>query len=147
MIDTLRVLQWNAARSLAAIHSLTPLIANNPQPPHLLLIQEPPWYQIGTQPSLTDAAGTPTFNVPSIAGYTPCLPPTTPPRVVTYVSRSLPPSSVKHGDISTTAMDISFSILFEFYFIFSLYFEALLYYLYRSFHAYVIRASKRQRHC
>ena len=29
MIDTLRVLQWNAARSLAAIHSLTPLIANN----------------------------------------------------------------------------------------------------------------------
>ena len=54
---------------------------------------------------------------------------------------------VKHGDISTTAMDISFSILFEFYFIFSLYFEALLYYLYRSFHAYVIRASKRQRHC
>ena len=55
--------------------------------------------------------------------------------------------SVKHGDISTTAMDISFSILFEFYFIFSLYFEALLYYLYRSFHAYVIRASKRQRHC
>ena len=38
MIDTLRVLQWNAARSLAAIHSLTPLIANNPQPPHLLLI-------------------------------------------------------------------------------------------------------------
>ena len=40
MIDTLRVLQWNAARSLAAIHSLTPLIANNPQPPHLLLIQE-----------------------------------------------------------------------------------------------------------
>ena len=34
--------------------------------------------------------------------------------------------SVKHGDISTTAMDISFSILFEFYFIFSLYFEALL---------------------
>ena len=54
MIDTLRVLQWNAARSLAAIHSLTPLIANNPQPPHLLLIQEPPWYQIGTQPSLTD---------------------------------------------------------------------------------------------
>ena len=44
-------------------------------------------------------------------------------------------------------MDISFSILFEFYFIFSLYFEALLYYLYRSFHAYVIRASKRQRHC
>ena len=83
MIDTLRVLQWNAARSLAAIHSLTPLIANNPQPPHLLLIQEPPWYQIGTQPSLTDAAGTPIFNVPSIAGYTPCLPPTTPPRVVT----------------------------------------------------------------
>ena len=183
MIDTLRVLQWNAARSLAAIHSLTPLIANNPQPPHLLLIQEPPWYQIGTQPSLTDAAGTPIFNVPSIAGYTPCLPPTTPPRVVTYVSRSLPPSSwsiigaasyatdvltievrstqlirlcnyygmhergVKHGDIRTTAMDISFSILFEFYFIFSLYFEALLYYLYRSFHAYVIRASKRQRHC
>ena len=56
MIDTLRVLQWNAARSLAAIHSLTPLIANNPQPPHLLLIQEPPWYQIGTQPSLTDRA-------------------------------------------------------------------------------------------
>ena len=55
--------------------------------------------------------------------------------------------AVKHGDISTTAMDISFSILFEFYFIFSLYFEALLYYLYRSFHAYVIRASKRQRHC
>ena len=55
--------------------------------------------------------------------------------------------SVKHGDISTTAIDISFSILFEFYFIFSLYFEALLYYLYRSFHAYVIRASKRQRHC
>ena len=54
---------------------------------------------------------------------------------------------VKHGDISTTAMDISFSILFEFYFIFSLYFEALLYYLYRSFHAYVIRASKRQSHC
>ena len=58
---------------------------------------------------------------------------------------SVPP--VKYGDISTTAMDISFSILFEFYFIFSLYFEALLYYLYRSFHAYVIRASKRQRHC
>ena len=56
-------------------------------------------------------------------------------------------ATVKHGDISTTAMDISFSILFEFYFIFSLYFEALLYYLYRSFHAYVIRASKRQRHC
>ena len=56
-------------------------------------------------------------------------------------------SSVKHGDISTTAIDISFSILFEFYLKFSLYFEALLYYLYRSFHAYVIRASKRQRHC
>ena len=36
MIDTLRVLQWNAARSLAAIHSLTPLIANNPQPPSSL---------------------------------------------------------------------------------------------------------------
>ena len=91
MIDTLRVLQWNAARSLAAIHSLTPLIANNPQPPHLLLIQEPPWYQIGTQPSLTDAAGTLIFNVPSIAGYTPCLPPTTPPRVVADTSLDLLP--------------------------------------------------------
>ena len=106
MIDTLRVLQWNAARSLAAIHSLTPLIANNPQPPHLLLIQEPPWYQIGTQPSLTDAAGTPIFNVPSIAGYTPCLPPTTPPRVVTYVSRSLPPSSWSIIGAASHATDV-----------------------------------------
>ena len=106
MIDTLRVLQWNAARSLAAIHSLTPLIANNPQPPHLLLIQEPPWYQIGTQPSLTDAAGTPIFNVPSIAGYTPCLPPTTPPRVVTYVSRSLPPSSWSIIGAASYATDV-----------------------------------------
>ena len=106
MIDTLRVLQWNAARSLAAIHSLTPLIANNPQPPHLLLIQEPPWYQIGTQPSLTDAAGTPIFNVPSIAGYTPCLPPTTPPRVVTYVSRSLLPSSWSIIGAASYATDV-----------------------------------------
>ena len=63
------------------------------------------------------------------------------------ISGVSPERLVKHGDIGTTAMDISFSILFEFYFIFSLYFEALLYYLYRSFHAYVIRASKRQRHC
>ena len=39
-----------------------------------------------------------------------------------YLSTDLMPADilVKHGDISTTAMDISFSILFEFYFIFSL---------------------------
>lgn len=93
MIDALRVLQWNAARSLAAIHSLLPLLADNNQPPHLLLIQEPPWYQTGSQPSLSDPDGTPVLNVPSIPGYTPCLPPATRPRVVTYVSRNLPPSA------------------------------------------------------
>ena len=92
MVDTLRVLQWNAARSLAAIQSITPLLTAN-NPPHILLIQEPPWYQIGSQPSLTDPDGTPILNVPSLPGYTPCLPPATQPRVVTYISRDLPTSS------------------------------------------------------
>ena len=75
MSDTLRVLQWNAARSLPAIHSLFPFLSSDPNPPHLLLIQEPPWYKIGLTPSLTVPDGIDVLGVPSISGYIPCLPP------------------------------------------------------------------------
>ncbi|KAI5115879.1 hypothetical protein M0805_003008 [Coniferiporia weirii] len=66
---------------------------NSPSPPHLLLIQEPPWYQIGSQPSLIDPAGLPIYGVPSISGYVAILPPDTHLCIVTYVSQNLPLSS------------------------------------------------------
>ncbi|KAI5116159.1 hypothetical protein M0805_001063 [Coniferiporia weirii] len=106
MSAQLRVLQWNAARSLAAIHSLLPTLSDNPAPPHLLLIQEPPWYQIGLQPSLTDPTGTVVFNVLSIPGYVPVLLPDTCLRVATYVARSLPSSSWSVLGTTTNGTDI-----------------------------------------
>ena len=106
MGDTLRVLQWNAAHHLSAIHSLLPFLSSSPHPPQLLLIQEPPWYQIGTQPSLTAPEGTPIFNVPSIKNYTPCLPPAVHPRVVTYIHSSLPPTSWSVLGAATNGTDV-----------------------------------------
>ncbi|KAI5115721.1 hypothetical protein M0805_005035 [Coniferiporia weirii] len=106
MSAQLRVLQWNVARSLVSIHSLLPTLSDDPTPPHLLLIQEPPWYQIGLQPSLTDPTGLEVLNVPSIPGYVPVLPPDTRPRVVTYVSHSLPASSWSVLGTATSGTDV-----------------------------------------
>ncbi|KAI5115005.1 hypothetical protein M0805_004583, partial [Coniferiporia weirii] len=100
------VLQWNAAQSLAAIHSLPPALSDNPTPPHLLVIQEPPWYQIGLQPSLTDLMGVAVFNIPSIPSYIPVLPPDTCPCVATYMSRSLPSSSWSVLGTATSGTDV-----------------------------------------
>ena len=117
MSDTLRVLQWNAARSIAAIHSLFPFLSSNPHPPDLILIQEPPWYRIGLTPSLTIPDGIDVLGVPTISGYIPCLPPDTRPRVLTYVSRNLPPASwsvvgaASHGtDVLTIEVHYSVTI-------------------------------------
>ncbi|KAI5115534.1 hypothetical protein M0805_006229, partial [Coniferiporia weirii] len=106
MSAQLRVLQWNAAQSLAAIHSLLPTLSDDPSPPHLLLIQEPPWYQIDLQPSLTDPLGSTVLNVPSIPGYMPVLPPDMRPHVITYVSHSLPLSSWSVLGTATSGTDV-----------------------------------------
>lgn len=51
MMDNLHIVQWNAARSTAATNYLLSTLINNPKPPQAILIQEPPWYQIGLEPS------------------------------------------------------------------------------------------------
>lgn len=95
MMDKLIIAQWNTGRSAAAINAFLPSLAEDETPPHLIIIQEPPWYQVGLAPSLTNAEGTPIQGVPTIPNYVSCLPPHDPdtrPRVVTYVSRNIPPS-------------------------------------------------------
>ncbi|KAI5115746.1 hypothetical protein M0805_003760 [Coniferiporia weirii] len=97
---------WNAAHSLAAIQSLFPFLSSAPSPPHLLLIQEPLWYQIGSQPSLTDPAGLPIYGVPSISGYVTILPPDMHPHIVTYVSLNLPSPSWSVIGPATSGTDV-----------------------------------------
>ncbi|KAI5115001.1 hypothetical protein M0805_004501 [Coniferiporia weirii] len=106
MSAQLCTLQWNATRSLVAIQSLLPLLSLALSPPHLLLIQELPWYPIGLQPSLTDPAGLTIYGVPSISGYVAVLPPNTCPRVVTYVSCNLPQSSWSVIGPTTSSTDV-----------------------------------------
>lgn len=63
MMDNLHIVQWNAARSTAATNYLLSTLINNPKPPQAILIQEPPWYQIGLEPSPTDPNGIPKMGV------------------------------------------------------------------------------------
>ena len=42
--------------------------------PDIVMIQEPPWYQVGTQRSLTSPEGEKIFGQPTLSGYTPYFP-------------------------------------------------------------------------
>lgn len=109
MMDNLHIVQWNAARSTAATNYLLSTLINNPKPPQAILIQEPPWYQIGLEPSPTDPNGIPKMGVPAFPGYAAVLPPSAPatrPRVVTYISRAIPTSQWSIVSAASSGSDV-----------------------------------------